>query len=1006
LRLKRPEKRQDVGSYDSYYWRVHWNLGNGQFSTPYVRYQPLPLEANTGDTALGGATKGYSGLLHGYEDFDGDGYLDAIINCAYDGTYCLAGLDENGDRMEGSYYQVFRGDGLGHFLGDATGRALVWQLPIPGPLSWPIPGGSGLSRSVASWADLTDVNGDGLPDYVRMSIDGSGQPAAIVFYNNGKGFSLGPKLVQDSIPAITNSLIRVLAPTSGLGRVQDAERRFGRRFVDVDGDRLVDLVEDKDTSFSVHRNTGDLLLTGTVSLDAAWSGALRRLVKIGNDSWLVDEDWLDVDGDGRPDRVRAGTELRSESPTTAAPRLLTTIANGRGRVVTFSYASSNDAAVVLQTHGRSAAPTWVVKSVVVNHGFSQTQGTTTYRYEEPVFNKDPRERWGFRGFEKMVETSPLGGRTTSVFDYSLDYSGRLVSRVKDLGSDSSTLSVVDTTWVEKSLFAGAVRTYHGGETRTYSCSGAETAAACRAAVGRLRRETSTYEVRAEGVVVERTTEEGLSATAATGDRIFETDVEVESSATRWRVRVTAQRAKERSSSGSLDLFARERTLFNADGLPYQVERYRDAVTYTKERTTYDGTPGAGNSTGSPVLVESPRFLAEGLGPKTTFGYDAYRIFATSTQNALGHTYQTEYDLATGAVTKRIDANYKLTCVIGGSCTVHRPEERIVIDGFARPRERWVSFDAALGYQSVLVERAYYYDFTTPNYVRTEKLKDVGGTEWVRVDERFDGSGRLLGQTTYRFGEGPGGDAIVSYGYDPEGHLVLARVPDPTNDTLTVDYTMQYDAAGRPRHLYGPENLHTELTYGLLSKTTTEVAADGTGAVTSEAYDARGRLIQVSEWMGGSSWANTVYQYDAADRTKQITNADGIVTQLGHDWLGRRTSVMRGTRQWKYGYDDNGNMVSETVPHATGLDTDYTTTTFYDELDRPRSRKPGPRGQDDATWRRLGIGETRWSYDQGTNGIGRVTGVEQYGGQLGQPTQEVSIKARAGNRAGAEAVPIA
>ena len=64
-----------------------------------------------------------------------------------------------------------------------------------------------------------------------------------------------------------------------------------------------------------------------------------------------------------------------------------------------------------------------------------------------------------------------------------------------------------------------------------------------------------------------------------------------------------------------------------------------------------------------------------------------------------------------------------------------------------------------------------------------------------------------------------------------------------------------------------------------------------------------------------------------------------------DFAGHRTGIERGSRVWKYGYDKNGNMVSEQVPGSPNpplSDAAFTTTFAYDDLDRVASKLIGQR----------------------------------------------------------------
>jgi hypothetical protein len=63
-----------------YPWFIYRNLGRGDFATtPIIKYQPVPLESSSGDSALGTGHASISSEDHAITDFDGDGRLDAVV---------------------------------------------------------------------------------------------------------------------------------------------------------------------------------------------------------------------------------------------------------------------------------------------------------------------------------------------------------------------------------------------------------------------------------------------------------------------------------------------------------------------------------------------------------------------------------------------------------------------------------------------------------------------------------------------------------------------------------------------------------------------------------------------------------------------------------------------------------------------------------------------------------------------------------------------------------------
>lgn len=962
-----------------YLWRIYWNTGNGAFDpTPTFRYSPIPLEANGADTALGGKASSMAGQYHGMNDLDGDGFIDAFITCLFDGTECMAlgTLGEGAEAAAGLAWQVFRGDGTGRFRGTGGG-AYLWTTPRPLAISvshsGPIDPDHRFSQSISG---LTDVNGDDLPDYVGVDAG-----TLVAYFNTGTGFATTATPLTGVWSNASRSYIDILDQSPM--EIFEANRLFNRREVDLDGDRLVDIAAlpsgtSMDGSYTLYRNLGDRLVAAPSALPD-WDDAVARLVKINQNSWVVDDDLVDLDGDGRLDLAtfEAGTlTLKGEPADGQAPRLLRTIDNHQGLVITIDYAASTDPAAVGFGGTRAPQPTWVVTGVREDAGFGTPAGTTTYRYKRPVYNQDRRGRFGFRGFEEVISTAPLGARTVKTYAFAPDYSGRIVETITFAGaSDATAARISETTWEEKLLFGGTVRAYHPSEERTWLCDDAETEAACRAAGGNFRRVTTTWEaynyvvggVSQPVAYVRAIDDEGLSATEAEGDRVVLRVYRVTYTPSAYWVQDQDKWSAEKNAWLGYEYYGAEQIEYDANGLPIRTSASVDGVIAVTTERTFDA------ATGNVTSVTSPRRVATGSGPQETYGYDAHRLFIESTTNALSQTSWVWRDVATGVVTKRRGPNTKFTC---WPCTIKYDDDDVFkIDGYGRVLERQTTIDVGPGYVLSLVERNTYYDTALPNRVKNERRSDFGGAIWVTIETSVDGAGRVISEQKFRSTDGP--DAITTFAYDAEGRLASFTIPDPRNDALTITYQYEYDSLGRPTLFTRPDGTTgEELTYGRLDRTRREVTLDGSGSTTVQVYDPRDRLVQVKELVTApSAYAVTTYGYDAADRLTSILDADGNPTTLAYDWLGRRTSISRGTRTWTYGYDENGNLVSELVPRPpNAVASFYTTTIAYDALDRVSSRLPGRRAMSDDDLSRLGVGLISYTYDAGTNGKGRLTSV--------------------------------
>jgi hypothetical protein len=171
-----------------YPWFIYKNRGAGQFaSTPVVKYQPVPLESSSGDSALGTGGMSVTSENHAIMDFDGDGWLDAVVrgtdyvatttactnnaNCA-SGYWCDQSTNTCASATGSLAWQVWLGDGTGGFGPAMHVFPTRSMSPCPaGSLGCQF-GGNAISGTAGTWgqnskgmAGLADVNGDGAQDH-------------------------------------------------------------------------------------------------------------------------------------------------------------------------------------------------------------------------------------------------------------------------------------------------------------------------------------------------------------------------------------------------------------------------------------------------------------------------------------------------------------------------------------------------------------------------------------------------------------------------------------------------------------------------------------------------------------------------------------------------------------------------------------------------------------------------------------------------------------------------
>jgi RHS repeat-associated protein len=238
-----------------------------------------------------------------------------------------------------------------------------------------------------------------------------------------------------------------------------------------------------------------------------------------------------------------------------------------------------------------------------------------------------------------------------------------------------------------------------------------------------------------------------------------------------------------------------------------------------------------------------------------------------------------------------------------------------------------------------------------------------------------------------------GPETTSYSYYPTGLLKLVTLPDGSDVVYTYDnahrltkitdglgnyisYTL--DAVGNRTAIktYDPSSaLHRTHTrvFNALNELYQDVNAAGTSAVTTTyGYDSNGNQASIAAPLS----RNTADQYDALNRLIQITDPNNGITKLGYDANDNLASV-KDPRSLTTSYSHNGfGDVTQTVSPDTG-----TTINTYDSGGNLKTATDARTALATYAYDALNrvtqvaySDETiNFTYDAGTNGVGRLTG---------------------------------
>ncbi|MBL9020034.1 MAG: hypothetical protein JNL83_37965, partial [Myxococcales bacterium] len=662
--------------------------------------------------------------------------------------------------------------------------------------------------------------------------------------------------------------------------------------------------------------------------------------------------------------------------------------------------------------GPKATPAqlWVTKSIRVEDTFNApgSQTVTSYKYANPRHGKDDQGQYGFRGFETVTTTSHSGARTEETFAYDVDWSGRLKKSVVFSAETPSSPTTVDVTTHTPytSLFAG-LTTFHATRLEHYVCADAQTESACTTAPVYYTRSDSTFTPKgstgtyaAPLLYVQSATRVQHQTSPADKDRASSTSYVLAADGSTYCLRPTVTESQVQTA-GVMVTFAKTEAAWDA-GTAY-ARKLSETVWFdaaTSSTTTYNFEAATGNL----LSVTTPR------GHTTSYEYDARKLFVAFDNTPFyTHDIEYSYEYGTGVKLETRGPNWAPCSQTNPpSCgtTILRQTSRVVVDGLGRPLETWatVNIDANT-YDVRKVGIASYVDTATstvPTSVTTQSaLKQnpvTGEISYAAGRTDYDGHGRPQRITQYAQGSaGPSAnDNVTVYAYRLDGTLQTVWLQDPTaTSALLVPYTYTFDSLGRPTGITRPGSPSTgaATSYKAIAGTgvytdVVEVTTTGKKAQLRRTLDADGRLVKVEEKTqesGGlpSAWAATLYEHDAAGNVSKITDAEGKITLLGHDWAGHRLFIDRGNgRKWEYTYDLGGNVSTEKSPHATACSPQptcqafYTTGLVYDAGERLVTRNIAPRDLSGPDIDLFGAAQETYRYDWGSlmdrNERGRMT----------------------------------
>jgi RHS repeat-associated protein len=238
--------------------------------------------------------------------------------------------------------------------------------------------------------------------------------------------------------------------------------------------------------------------------------------------------------------------------------------------------------------------------------------------------------------------------------------------------------------------------------------------------------------------------------------------------------------------------------------------------------------------------------------------------------------------------------------------------------------------------------------TAYGYNKTGNLNRVTQPDGSYLAYSYDMAHRLTGIAD------AAGDHIA-YTLDAAGNIVNEQAFDPSG-MLRQTRSYAYNAVNRLKETIGAEGQTTVYAHDKQGNLTT--VTDPLNHVTNYAYDALNRVAEAIDPKGGT----TLFGYNAHDDLKLVTDPRNLLTAYKWDGLDDQLQVASpDTGVTNRTFDAAGNVASSTDARGN------TTTYSYDALNR-RTKALFADGTSAA-----------WHYDQGANGIGRLTKIRDVTG---------------------------
>ena len=772
--------------------------------------------------SVGGSSYAIDAGVH-FVDLNGDGFVDMVQNSVVVGT---------------TYNRSWINDGKGNFSLNNS-----WRIPV-----------QTINNSLSSGVNFIDINGDGLVDIVQNTVSPNVNNTWI---NTGSGFALdtswripvatlnyfedqGVRFVDINGDGLVDIVQNSISPTynrtwinTGSGFVLDAvwntpaafvnnSTDQGTRLMDLNGDGLLDIaqISINPSVSKIWVNTGSgFSLDNTIQFPAGFAftdGGLDLNYAI-----------IDINGDGLLDLISeieyghacTNSYFKAASATgnDVPPYRLVEINHSMGSKTLIEYDmtatfDNKDANRV----ERLPVKMWVVSSVTTVPGASQENIVTNYSYSKGYYHTEPKGKSEFRGFNKVVVSGPNQATVEHYFHQTKGMKG-LEYRTYTI-SDSLPYKDVLTEYQETVSNGIYKLNMTGIQEKLYSNDGTY-----------ITLQTN-YTYDSYGNVLEILQKGDL---AVTGDE-RKTVTEYVYSLDKW-------------------ILTSIKTVTLYDSSNQQV---------SKSTFYYDGSSSVSAIPSKGLVTKIINWNNQGLDEEIVFEYNsagnlvkhvdgngfvtksAYAnpqtsVYPSNITNAKNQTSALTYDPLFGNLLSVSDPN--------GFTTNYK------YDVFGRLQKIICPYDSVM---SPTIEYTFYLDMPVPKYIKTA-VKD--GSQTIDTYQYFDGLGNVIKTKTI-------GDNDTQYiqemKYNQFG-MTEITAPYALNETKLVT-KYKYDGLGNLILIENPNSTMRRTNYDGLNVTKYDENYNKIRYV----YDVYQNIRQVIEYNGYEVY-ETSYEYDTLDQLIKI-----------------------------------------------------------------------------------------------------------------------------------------